>query len=166
MTASDALDDRRDAHAAADAQRDEAGRLVAPLELVEDGAEQHRAGGAERVAEGDRAAVDVDASRGMPRSRMIFSGTTAKASLISQRSMSLDRHAGLLERPLATPAGRGQHDHRLGAGGRGRDDARARLEAVRLHVALGGEQHRRGAVDDAATSCRRCGRASICSTSG
>ena len=34
--------------------------LVAALELVEDGAEQHAAGGAERVAEGDRAAVDID----------------------------------------------------------------------------------------------------------
>ena len=35
--------------------------LFAALELVEGGAEQDRAGRAERVAEGDRAAVDVDA---------------------------------------------------------------------------------------------------------
>ena len=35
--------------------------LVGALELVERGAEDHRAGGAERVAHGDGAAVDVDA---------------------------------------------------------------------------------------------------------
>ena len=33
---------------------------VAALELVEHGAEDHRAGGAERMAHGDRAAIDVD----------------------------------------------------------------------------------------------------------
>ncbi len=35
--------------------------LPRALELVEGGAEEHGAGGAERVAEGDGAAVDVDA---------------------------------------------------------------------------------------------------------
>jgi hypothetical protein len=36
------LDDGRGTHAAADAQRDQRGRLVAALELVEHGAENHR----------------------------------------------------------------------------------------------------------------------------
>src|SRR6476620_4236721 len=56
---SDQLDDRRDAHAAADAERGEAALLVATGELVDEGAEDHRAGGAERVAHGDGATVDV-----------------------------------------------------------------------------------------------------------
>ena len=45
----------------ADAEGGEGGLLVGALELVEGGAEDHRAGGAERVAHGDGAAVDVDA---------------------------------------------------------------------------------------------------------
>src|SRR5690348_4769418 len=56
---SDALDDGGDAHAAADAERGEAAAQVAPLELVDEGAEDHRAGRTERVTHGDRTAVDV-----------------------------------------------------------------------------------------------------------
>ena len=56
----DALHDRRHAHAAADAQRREAVAQVACLELVDQRAEDHRAGGAQRVAQRDRAAVHVD----------------------------------------------------------------------------------------------------------
>src|SRR5919107_4411347 len=56
---SDDLDDGGDAHAAADAERGEAAAQVATLELVDERAEDHRAGGAERVTHGDRAAVDV-----------------------------------------------------------------------------------------------------------
>src|SRR6266704_2920777 len=54
------LDDRRGAHAAADAQRDQRGRFVGALEFVKHGAENHGTGGAERMAERDRAAIDVD----------------------------------------------------------------------------------------------------------
>jgi predicted RND superfamily exporter protein len=57
---SEPLDDRRDAHAAADAEGHEAGPPVAALELVEEGAEEHRAGRPQGMTEGDGAAVDVD----------------------------------------------------------------------------------------------------------
>src|SRR4051812_9599266 len=60
ISRSDALDDRRDAHAATDAQRDQRGGLVRTLELVERRPEQDRAGRTQRVAEGDRATIDVD----------------------------------------------------------------------------------------------------------
>src|SRR5690242_6789390 len=56
---SDHLDDGGDAHAAADAERGEAAAQVATAELVDEGAEDHRPGRAQRVAHGDRAAVDV-----------------------------------------------------------------------------------------------------------
>src|SRR5690242_3315568 len=56
---SDELDDGGDAHAAADAERGEAAPQVAALELVDEGAEDHGAGGAERVAHRDGATVDV-----------------------------------------------------------------------------------------------------------
>src|SRR5271154_5350881 len=54
------LDDGGRAHAAADTQRDQRGRLVAALEFVEHGAENHCSRGAKRMAERDRPAIDVD----------------------------------------------------------------------------------------------------------
>src|SRR5690606_7571006 len=54
-----ALDDRGNAHAAADAQGAQAALEVATLEFVEDDADDHGAGGAQRVAHRDGAAVDV-----------------------------------------------------------------------------------------------------------
>src|SRR5712691_10781038 len=54
------LNDRRGAHAGADAQGHQRGREVAAFQFVEHGAEDHGAGGAERMAHGDGAAVDVD----------------------------------------------------------------------------------------------------------
>src|SRR4051812_15185809 len=58
--ASHPLDDPRGAHADADAQRPQRGRKIAPLQFVEHGAEDHCAGGAEWMAHGDGAAIDVD----------------------------------------------------------------------------------------------------------
>src|SRR5882672_7706658 len=49
-----------DAHAAADAQRGEALLGVALLHLVEQGRQHARARGADRMAERDRAAIDVE----------------------------------------------------------------------------------------------------------
>src|SRR3954451_7788912 len=56
---SDSFDNRRDPLAAADAEGDQGGVEVPPLELVEGGAEEDRAGRTQRMAKGDRAAVDV-----------------------------------------------------------------------------------------------------------
>src|SRR5689334_19334691 len=56
---SDSLDQGRDAHAAADAQGHHGPARLAPLQLVDHRADEHGAGRAERVAHGDRAAVDV-----------------------------------------------------------------------------------------------------------
>src|SRR3954451_1138327 len=56
---SDELDDGGDAHAAADAERGEAAALALALQLVDERAQDDGAGGAQRVAHGDGAAVDV-----------------------------------------------------------------------------------------------------------
>src|ERR1700754_69615 len=56
----DSLHDGRDALAAADAERREAVLAAGAVQLVDERAEDHPAGRAERVAHGDRAAVDVD----------------------------------------------------------------------------------------------------------
>src|SRR4051794_18726555 len=56
---SDPFQDRGDSLSAADAQGDQSRPHPPPLELVERGAEEHGAGGSQRMAEGDGAAVDV-----------------------------------------------------------------------------------------------------------
>src|SRR5690606_33770768 len=45
--------------------------------------------------------------------------------------------------------GAGQHDDRVGTGGRGGDDAGTRGQALRLARLLATDEHQRGAVDDA-----------------
>src|SRR5204863_8174086 len=60
MKRSVALDAKGDAHAAADAQGREALLRVALLHFVDERGENPRARGADRVADGDRSAVDVD----------------------------------------------------------------------------------------------------------
>ena len=133
--------------------------LAGALELVEERADQHRAGGAERMAERDGATVDVHLLGLDAELLHGLSGTGANASLISQRSMSLDRHAGALEDLLRGRDGAGQHDHRLGADDDRGDDAGAGLLAELLHVALPRPAARRRTVDDAARVAGACARA-------
>src|SRR5882724_6378144 len=57
--ASQTLDNDRRRHAAACAHRDQAALQIAPLELVQHRADQHGAGGADRMAERHGAAVHV-----------------------------------------------------------------------------------------------------------
>src|ERR1043166_1753132 len=59
-TIDSALHAHRDTHAAADAQRREPPLGVALLHLEQQGGEHARAGRADRMADRDRAAVDVD----------------------------------------------------------------------------------------------------------
>ena len=85
---------------AAGADRRAAEPAAAAAQLVDERADDARAGGADRVPERDGAAVDVDAcSSSMPSIRIEFSATEANASLISQRSMSLGLQAGLRRAP-------------------------------------------------------------------
>ena len=53
------LDDSSNAHATANAERNQVRGQVAPLQLIQHGAEQHRAGGADWLAEGDHPAIHV-----------------------------------------------------------------------------------------------------------
>src|SRR5690606_31559243 len=85
---SDSLDDGGHAHAAADAQRDQRAARTPPLELVDHGSGDHRAGGAQRVAHRDGATVDVEFLVGDVGSFWNFSTTEANASFNSNRSMS------------------------------------------------------------------------------
>src|ERR1700712_1843342 len=63
MGGSDGFDAHGHAHAAADAQGGKALLGAGPLHLVQQGGQHPRAGSADRVADGDGAAVDVDLGR-------------------------------------------------------------------------------------------------------
>ena len=108
-------DDQRVALAAAAAQRSGADAAAATLQLEREVQHDAGAGHADRVAEGDRAAVDVDLVLGDAESRADSMPTAAKASLISNRSRSATSmpslSAGLLDR-----VGRLQLQRRVGAG--------------------------------------------------
>ena len=80
--------DQRVALAAAAAQRGRTDAATAALQLEREVQHEPGAGHADRVAERDRAAVDVDLVVGTPSSRVEAMPTAANASLISTRSRS------------------------------------------------------------------------------
>ncbi len=82
------LDDRHVGHAAAFAHGLQAVALVVLLERIDQRGHQLGAGAAERMAERDRAAVDVEPRRVGAGGLQPATGTAAKASLTSNRSMS------------------------------------------------------------------------------
>src|SRR5690348_1869351 len=79
-----ALDAHRDAHAAADAERGEPLLHVPLLHLVEERHQDARSGGADRVPQRDRAAVDVDL-RDVPAEVLVD-----RAGLRGERLVRLD----------------------------------------------------------------------------
>src|SRR5712692_9262844 len=86
-----------DAHAAADAQRGQAFLGVALLHLVEQRNEDARAGRADRMAERDGAAVDVDLA-GVPAEVLVDGAGLGGERLVRLYEVEVaDRPAGLLE---------------------------------------------------------------------
>src|SRR5450830_1836577 len=81
------LDDGGDAHAAAHAQRGQAVAQLAPVQFIDQGAQDHRARGPQRVAQGNGAAIHIDLVVRYASSFMKRMGTAAKASLTSNRSI-------------------------------------------------------------------------------
>ena len=127
-----AVDDGRDAHAVADAEGDRAVAQVAPLELVEQRGEQNGAGGAQRMAERDGAAVHVDAVERDTQLLRHHDRHRGEGLVDLPQVDVLHRQPGARERLLRGGNRAGQHQHRVRAGDRGGDDARARLEAQAL----------------------------------
>src|SRR5690606_23142980 len=146
---SDPLDDGGHAHAAADAQGDQRVAAVAALQLVDHGAGDHGAGGAQRVAHGDGAAVDVQL---LVRDVQVLLELQDHGG---ERLVDLDQVdvvEGRARRGETLLGGRrraGQHDGGVGAAGRGGDDAGARGQARGLARLFRADEHQRGAVDDA-----------------
>src|SRR2546430_1946221 len=144
----DPLDDGGDPLAEANAHGLEPIARAAPLELVEQRRHELRARAAERVAERDRAAVDVHTAH--VRVKLPLPREHDR----SERLVDLDEvdvvqgERGPLQHALGRRDRTGQHDRRVHAGERRRDHARAGPDAERLR-SLGRHEHeRRGAVGD------------------
>jgi hypothetical protein len=139
--------------AAADAQGREALLGIALDHLVQERHEHARAGGADRVAESDRAAVDVD---------LVVVGWLVPAQILVDRArlggeclIEFDQveliasPAGLLERLVRSRRRTHTHDRRVDADGRKADDARERFQPERLGAVGGHHQQCRRAVVEA-----------------
>src|SRR5699024_8781410 len=146
---SDALDDGGDAHAAADAERDESALAAGALEFVEDRAGDHRAGRAERMAHGDGAAVDVEL---LVRDVHVLLETQDDRG---ERLVELPEvdvvggETGGGQRLLGGRGGAGQHDGGVGAGGGGGDDAGAGRHVHGPAGLFRSDDDERRAIDDA-----------------
>src|SRR5690606_25061006 len=142
-------DDGGDAHAAADAQGGQAVALVLALQFVDEGAEDHRAGGAERVTQCDGAAVDVDLVQGQAHVLDEAQHDRGERLVDLDEVDVVDGQPGLGERLAGGGCGAGEHDGRLGAGDRGGDDPGTRGQSVPLPHLAGADGDEGGAVDDA-----------------
>src|SRR5579885_872160 len=109
-----------DAHAAADAERGEALLGVALLHLIEQRGENARARGADRMTEGDGAAIDVELGR-IEAELLADRDRLCSEGLIGLDEIKiLHRPAGLLERGLRGAYRADAHDRRIDARGRPR----------------------------------------------
>ena len=124
------FDDHRDALTAADAGGRHAVLLAAPPQLEQQRQQQARAAGAERMAERDRAAVDVDLVA--IEAQLLL----AREILRRERLVDLDqveigeRQPGALERLADRRRRAHAHQRRLDADRRPRHDAAERLRRL------------------------------------
>src|SRR5690606_18667017 len=118
-------------------------------ELAGEGQEEARAGRAERVAERDRAAVDVDLVA-VEVERLLDAEVLPRERLVDLEQVDvLDLHAGALARRLDRGDRPDAHDLGRHTGDRPRDDARDRRDPELLRALRGRHDERRRAVDDA-----------------
>ena len=138
-----------DAHAAADAQRREALLGVPLLHLMQQGDQDARARGADRVADGDRAAVDVHLG-GVPAEVLVD-----RQRLGGEGFVGLDQvevvglPAGALQHLAGGGDRAGAHHRGIDAGGGEAGDAGQRGQAALGGFGGGHQDQRRGAVIDA-----------------
>src|SRR5690606_6656966 len=147
---SETLDDRHVGHAAAFAHGLQTPALAAVLQGVDERGHQLGARGAQRVAEGDGAAVDVQLVR--VRAGGVQPGHRhRREGLVDLEQVDVvDLHARPLERPLGRRQRRFQHDHRVVAQHRQVVDAGQRRQVQLLQRLFRDDHHARGAVADLA----------------
>ena len=118
------------------------------LKLVQQHRHQPRAGCAERVADRDRAAVDIDA-RQIRAGRALPGQHHASEGLVDLDQVDLvERQSGAIKRALRGRDRRGQHQDRIIAGQRERGEARARAQPQPLGGGALHDQQRGRAIAD------------------
>jgi hypothetical protein len=143
------LPDDRAAHAEADAHGGEAVADVGALgELAGELGHEAHAGAGERVAEGDRAAVRVDAGVVVGDAEVVEEGEDLHGEGLVQLEQAdvLDRQAGRAQRPLGRRDGAHAHDLRLDPGEAVADQAHLLGQAELVGDLLGGDDAGRRAV--------------------
>ncbi len=129
--------------------------LVPVLERIDQRRHQLGARAAQRMAQRDGAAIDVQPRR-IGAGRLQPGQRHRGEGLVDFEQVDVvDLHAGALQRLLGRRQRRFQHDHRIAADHGHVDDARQRLHAQRLEPVLVDDHHARGAVADLAGGRRR-----------
>src|SRR5699024_4063038 len=119
------------------------------FKFVEDGAQNHGTGGAERVAHGDGSAVDVDLLMRNAQVTHPLEYDGGEGLVEFEQVDVVDGEAGFVEGLARRRSRTGEHDRRFGTGDCGGDDAGTRFHAHRLaHLGVA-EDDQAGAVDDA-----------------
>ena len=119
------------------------------MQLVNQSAQNHGAGGTQRVTHGDGAAIDVDL---LVRHFHLFHEAHHHGGkgFVDFKQINLpDRHAGLGQGLARGRHGAGQHDGRVGTAQGRRHNARTRRKAMGFASRLRANQHRRSAIHNA-----------------
>ena len=140
--------DRRHAHAAADAEGGQPVAQLAPFQLVHQRAEDHRPGRAQRVAECDRAAVDVDLLGRYPQVAQELQHHRGERLVDLEQVDVLDAEAGPVERLTGGRRRPGEHDGGLLGDHAGSDHPGSRPQPGGLPGPLAADQHQRRPVHD------------------
>src|ERR1700692_1376470 len=144
----------RNTHAATDAQGGEALLGIALLHLVEQRHQHAGAGGADGVADRDRATVDVDLGR-IPAEVLVDRAGLRGEGLIGLDQIEVaDVPAGLLQRGARGGNRPGTHDLGIDAGLAPRHDTTEDLLALLGRLPGGHQHHGGGAVIDAGGASR------------
>src|SRR6185312_7180813 len=111
------LDDRRDAHAAANTQSHQGAPGITALQLVDHGAENHCARGTQRVAHGYGTTVDVELLIGDVQVLLELQHHRREGLVELEQIDVVDCQAGAVEHLARGRGWAGEHDHRVGAAG-------------------------------------------------
>src|SRR6185312_5273298 len=119
---SDAFDQGGDTHAAADAQGDDRAVQAGAFEFVDHGPQDHRPRGAQRVAHGDRAAVDVEPLVVDAEVALEFQGDGGERLVDLPQVDVRRRQTGGVQELAGGGGGACEHDGRVRAGNGGGGD--------------------------------------------
>lgn len=143
------FDAHRDAHAAANAQRGEALRGLAALQFEDKRVEDAGTGRTDRVADGNRAAIDVDLVRVKTEIAGHSAGLSGEGFVCFDEIQIASRPARLFERLARGGNGANAHNLRIDTSGCPGGDAGERGQATAQGFGFRHQHHGRRAIIDA-----------------